>query len=1034
MNISEIFIRRPIATSLLMAAIALVGTIAYRALPISDLPAVEYPSIQINTNLPGGDPVTMAASVASPLERQFTTIAGIDEMTSQSRTGNSNINLTFDLNRNIDSAVTDVQTAISAAMPLLPPTLTAPPSFRKQNPADEPVLEINLTSSSLDMTKVDEYAEDILAPRISIVNGVSQVTVQGSAKYAVRVQVDPDKLEAQKIGINEIDNALQNWNVTQPTGQLFGPDATYSILAKGQLNNASEFRQIIVSYRNGRPVRLNQVANVLDSTQSVTQRAWYITKDSQQRSITLEVLKQPGTNVIEVADAVRAVLPGLQAELPPSVHLGIRQDRSVNIRQAFSDIQVTMLITLVLVVGVIYLFLHNGSATLIPALALPFSILGTFAVMELMHYSLDNLSMMALILSVGFVVDDAIVMLENAVRHMENGESPLDAALKGSKEIGFTIVTMTVSLSAVFIPILFMGGILGRLFREFAVTITAAVLISGVVSITLTPMLCSRFLRVVHAKKGLAGFMDRCFDRLLSAYGWSLKLALRHRLVVLALFVVVMYATVEMFGIVPKGFIPDTDNDRLNVNLNAAQGTSFYEIVGYAQRVADVIKANPYVEAQMANTGGNGGSGANFNIQLTPRAKRSVTAQQIAQQLRGPLGRFPGFRAFVNVPAALQIGGFRGNSSFNLNVQSLNYDELYKWAPELEKAIATLPEIQDVSDNMELKSPRVNMTIDRDKAAAVGLNATQITQTLSDGFGQRLVGTIYGARTQFRVLLELDPKYQERPESLRKISFRTPQGGLVPLESVVNIKEDVGPQSVNHYGQLPAVNLSFGLKPGVSLGTAIDHVNEMARKVLPATVTTSFQGSAKVFQASLSNLSLLFFIAIGVVYIVLGMLYESYIHPITILSGLPSAALGGLLTLWLFGNELNIYSFVGLVLLIGLVMKNAIMQIDFALEAERQQNKTPAEAIYEGCIVRFRPIMMTRMATMLGAMPIALGLGAGGEARRPLGLAVVGGLVVSQVITLYLTPVVYTYMATWVKTRKIPATSTAPIAATPTTA
>ena len=1018
-NISEVFIRRPIATSLLMAAIALVGTIAYRTLPISDLPAVEYPSINVTANLPGGDPVTMAASVASPLERQFTTIAGVDEMTSRSGTGNTNITLTFDLNRNIDSAVTDVQTAISAAMPLLPPTLTAPPSFRKQNPADDPILQINLTSDVLDMTKVDEYAEDILAPRISIVSGVAQVNVQGSAKYAVRVQVDPDKLEAEKIGINEIDTALQNWNVTQPTGQLFGPEATYSILAKGQLNNADEFSRVVVSYRNGRPVRLNQVANVLDSVQSVTQRAWFITKDSQQRSITLEVLKQPGTNVIEVADAVRAVLPALQAQLPPSVHLGIRQDRSVNIRKAFSDIQVTMVITLVLVVGVIYLFLHNGSATLIPALALPFSILGTFAVMQLMNYSLDNLSMMALILSIGFVVDDAIVMLENAVRHMEGGESPLDASLKGSKEIAFTIVTMTLSLSAVFIPILFMGGILGRLFREFAVTITAAVLISGVVSITLTPMLCSRFLRVVHTKKGLAGLMDRLFARLHAAYGRSLRLALRHRLVILALFVGVLYATVMMFGIVPKGFIPDTDNDRLNVNLNAAQGTSFYAMVGYAQRVADVIRHNPNVEAEMANTGGQGGQGANFNIQLTPRANRSLTAQQIAQQLRGPLGRFPGFRAFVNVPASLQIGGFRGNSSFNLNVQSLDYDELYKWAPELEKAIAALPEVQDVSDNMELRSPRVNMTIDRDKAATVGLNATQITQTLSDGFGQRLVGTIYGARTQYRVLLELDPKYQERPESLRKISFRTPQGGLVPLESVVNIKEDVGPQSVNHYGQLPAVNISFGLRPGVSLGTAIDRVNDAARQVLPATVTTSFQGSAKVFQASLSNLSFLFFVAIGVVYIVLGILYESYIHPITILSGLPSAALGGLLTLWLFGNELNIYSFVGLILLIGLVMKNAIMQIDFALEAERQHNRTPADAIYEGSIVRFRPIMMTSMATLFGAMPIALGFGAGGEARRPLGLAVVGGLVVSQIITLYLTPVLYTYMATLVKTRKI---------------
>ncbi|MCX6538641.1 MAG: efflux RND transporter permease subunit [Acidobacteria bacterium] len=1022
MNISETFIRRPIATSLLMAAIALFGVVAYRELPISDLPTVEYPTISVQASLPGGDPVTMAAAVASPLERQFTTIAGIDEMTSRSGTGSSSVTLTFDLNRDIESAVTDVQTAIAAAMPLLPPTLTAPPSFRKQNPADQPILQINLTSDTLDMTTVDEYAEDVLAPRISTVTGVAQVNVQGAAKYAVRVQVDPDRLQAQKIGINEIDTALQNWNVTQPTGQLFGPLATYSIAAKGQLNNADEFGRIVVSYRNGRAVRLNQVANVIDSVQSVTQRAWYITKDAYQRSITLEVLKQPGTNVIEVADAVRAVLPELQSQLPPSVHIVIRQDRSVNIRAAFRDIRVTMLITLILVVGVIYLFLHNASATLIPALALPFSILGTFAVMQMLHYSLDNLSMMALILSVGFVVDDAIVMLENAVRHMEAGESPLHAALSGSREIAFTIVTMTVSLAAVFIPLLFMGGILGRLFREFAVTITSTVLISGIVSITLTPMLCSRFLRVVLTKRGFAGFMDRWFDRLRSAYGRSLRLVLRHRLAMLGVFVAVLGASVEMFGIVPKGFIPDTDNDSLSVMVQAAQGTSFYEQVGYVRQIADVIRPNPFVVAQMANAGG-GGPGGGFNIQLTPRATRNMTAQQIAQQLRGPLGRFPGFRAFVNVPASLQIGGFRGNSSFNVNVQSLNYDELYEWAPRLEQAIGELSSIQDVSDNMEMKSPRVNMTIDRDKAAAIDLNATQITQTLSDGFGQKLVGTIYGDRTQYRVLLELDPKYQERPESLRKISFRTPQGALVPLEEVINIKEDVGPQSVNHFGQLPAVNISFSLKPGVSLGTAIDQINQVSRQVLPATVTTSFQGSAKVFQSSLANLNLLFFIAIGVVYIVLGMLYESYIHPITILSGLPSAALGGLLTLWLFGNELNIYSYVGLILLIGLVMKNAIMQIDFALEAERQQEMTPTDAIYQGCIVRFRPIMMTTMATLLGALPIALGFGAGGEARRPLGIAVVGGLIVSQVITLYLTPVVYTYMATWVKTSRIQATS-----------
>jgi HAE1 family hydrophobic/amphiphilic exporter-1 len=641
-----------------------------------------------------------------------------------------------------------------------------------------------------------------------------------------------------------------------------------------------------------------------------------------------------------------------------------------------------------------------------------------------LNYSLDNLSMMALILSIGFVVDDAIVMLENIVRHMEAGDTALDAALKGSREIGFTILSMTASLAAVFIPVLFMGGILGRLFREFAVTITAAILISGVVSVTLTPMLCSRFLKVVHAKRGFAGLMDRGFERMRRGYEWSLRLVLGHRFAMLMSFFAVLWATAHMYGVVPKGFIPDVDNDTLNVNIRAAQGTSFYEMVNYVNRVANQLNANPNIDAMMVNTGGGNAGGMNtgrFNIQLTPRASRAVSASQIAQQLRGGVARFPGFQAFVNVPAALQIGGFQGNSSYNLMVQSLDNAELYKWAPVLEQAVAALPEVQEVNNNMELKSPRVDLVIDRDKTAAVGLDASQIESALNDGLGPKWSTTIYGPRAQYKVLLELDPKYQEQADSLQRLGFKAPGGALVPLESVVGFKETVGPNSVNHMGQLPAVSISFSLRPGVSLGTAVDHINAVSRQVLPPDVTTSFQGSAKVFQQSLTNLGLLLFIAIGVVYIVLGMLYESYIHPLTILSGLPSAGLGALITLWLFKNELNIYSFVGLIMLIGIVKKNAIMQIDFALDAERHQGLSPADAIYQGCIIRFRPIIMTTMAALFGALPVALGLGAGGEARRPLGLAVVGGLVVSQLITLYLTPVIYTYMAALVKTRRVSA-------------
>jgi HAE1 family hydrophobic/amphiphilic exporter-1 len=1033
-NFSEIFIRRPIATSLLMAGIALFGVLGYEAMPVSDLPVVDYPTINVSASLPGADPNTMSSSVASVLERQFTGIAGLDSMTSRSSTGNTNVNLQFSLDRGIEGAAVDVQSAIAAVTPLLPAGMPAPPSFHKQNPSEQPIIFLSLISDTLPMSTIDEYAETQIAPRIAMINGVSQVQVQGQQKYAVRVQIDPDKLAAKHIGLNEVNAALNQWNVNTPLGTLYGPKIEYNIYANGQLMNAAQFKKAIITRSGDRLVRLEDIANVIDSVQDDKQASWLYTRDEKTgrltaaRAVTLSVLRQPGTNTIEVTDRVRALLPIFKNLLPPSLNLLVRGDRSVSIRRSFQDVQITMLITLVLVILVIFFFLRNAWATTIPTLALPFTVLGTMAVMAALNFSLDNMSMMALILAIGFIVDDAIVMLENIVRHIEKGEEPFEAALKGSKEIGFTIVSMTVSLAAVFIPILFMSGILGRLFREFAVTITVAILISGMVSITLTPMLCSRFLKAHDGHKKHNIFyraIEWVFELQFRVYEWTLKRVLKYRFVMAVTFFAVIGGVMYLFQIVPKGFIPDQDTDQIMLQMMAAQGTSFYKMKDYQQAVADIVRRDPDVDTFMASVGGGfggqSGNNAMMNIILKPRNERKRTMQQIMDDLRPKIGRYPGFQTFMRIPPSINIGTRGSRAAYELTILSADTEALARESEKLRAAVEKETDyVQDVNTDLQIKSPRINVVVDRDRAASLGLDVTQIENALYSGYGPQWATTIYAPSNQYQVLTEIQQKYQAFADYLSKIYFKSSNRTLIPLNEVVKIKEDAMPSSINHTSVLPSVTISFNTKVGISLGEAVDRLGAVAARTLPDTMRVSFTGTAQVFQQSLTNLTLLLIVAIGVVYIVLGVLYESYIHPLTILSGLPSACLGALLTLIVFKVDLNIYSFVGLVLLVGLVKKNAIMQIDFALEAERREKKTPAEAIYDGCLIRFRPIMMTTWAALLGAIPMALGYGSGGEARRPLGLAVVGGLLVSQMVTLYLTPVVYTYMSsalTWWRKR-----------------
>jgi len=1013
MTTSELFIRRPVMTTLVMGGILIFGGMAYRRLPVSDLPNVDFPTIQVSASLPGANPDTMASSVATPLEKEFSTIAGVDSMSSSSSLGNTSIVLQFALDRDLDAAAQDVQAAISRASRQLPQDMPTPPTYQKVNPADQPILYLALTSPTLPLYELDEYGQTMMAQRISTISGVAQVQVYGSQKYAVRIRLDPRALATRGIGIDEVSRAVQSANVNLPSGILYGPERAYTLQANGQLTRAMDYRPLVVAYRDGRPVRLDEIGSVWDSVENDKTAAWYV----DQRAVVLAIQRQPGTNTVKVAESVRELLPTFERQLPASASLAVLFDRSVSIHESVEDVKLTLLITLCLVVVVIFLFLRNLSATAIPSLAMPMSIVGTFAVMQLLDYSVDNLSLMALTLSVGFVVDDAIVMLENIVRHMEMGKPPMQAALDGSREIGFTIVSMTLSLAAVFIPVLFMGGIVGRLFREFAVTIGVAVLISGFVALTLTPMLSSRFIRpprdVEH--HALYNFFERFFARLLQIYETGLTWSLRHRWTMILLTVVITAFTVVLFIVVPKGFIPSQDIGQIFGQVEAIEGISFEAMVEHQLEVADILRADPNVEAFMSSAGGRGGFGASntgfFFARLKPRSEREMTADEVVLSLRPKLSQIPGIRVYIQSPPAIQVGGRRSAAQYQVTLTGPDTDELYEAAPRLEEELRANPLLVDIATDLKLKNPQIEIDIDRDRAAAVGVTALAIEEALYTAYGSRQISTIFAPNNQYRVIMELDPEFQTDIVDLSLLYVRADTGDLVPLDSLVRVTPGLGPLTVNHSGQVPAVTLSFNLAEGVSLGQATAEVERLARMTLPATISTSFQGTAQAFQSSMQGLGLLLAVAILVIYLVLGILYESFIHPVTILSALPLAGAGALATLLLFGVDLNIYAFVGVIMLVGLVKKNGIIMIDFALEAQRE-GRSATEAIHEACVVRFRPIMMTTMAAFFGTLPIALGIGAGAEARQPLGLAVVGGLVVSQSLTLFVTPVVYTYMDT----------------------
>lgn len=1012
MNPARIFIARPVMTTLVMLSVIIFGAMAYTRLPVSALPSVDFPTVEVRASLAGANPETMASAVATPLEKELSAIAGLTSLTSTSSLGSTRITLQFDLDRNIDAAAQDVQSAISAASRKLPSDMSSPPTFRKVNPADSPILYLAIHSQTLRLSDVNEYAETLLAQRISMISGVAQVMVYGAQKYAVRIQLDPESMASRGLGVDEVAEAVRTGNVNLPVGVVAGEAREYTVRSSGQLMDAAAYRPLVVAWRNGSPVRLDEIGQVVDSVDESRRRNWY----NDQPGMILAVQRQPGSNTVQVSEEIKDLLPIFRAQLPVAVKLDVLYDRAESIKESVNEVKFTLVLTVFLVVLVIFLFLRNLRATIIPSLALPLSVVGAFVVMYMFGFSLNNISLMALTLSVGFVVDDAIVMLENIIRHREMGKPAYQAAMDGSHEIGWTIISMTVSLAAVFIPVLFMGGVVGRLFHEFAVTISAAILISGMVSLSLTPMLCNYMLRTDSGHSSQGRFYRRteqAFELMRSAYERTLRFTLRHRRMTMAFSLFLLVLTAYLFAVIPKGFLPNEDTGQIRITTEAEQGIPFAIMTERQQLLAKIVAADPAVESYMSVVGAGGPNGSanagRFILRLRPRDERG-NIDGIVKRLRTSLGKVPGIKSIVSVPPPVRIGGRSSKGQYQYTLQSQDTDELNRYALLLEERLADIPGLQDVSGDMELRNPQVRIQIDRDRAAALGITAFQIEDALATAYGNRKVSTIYAATNSYDVIMELDPRFQSGPDALKQLYVRSNSGKLISLETLTSRSLGVGPQSVNHSGQLPSATISFNLLPGASLGTAVAEVERLSMELLPDTITTSFQGEAQAFQESMNGFWMLLGVSILVIYIVLGILYESFIHPLTILSGLPSAGAGALLTLMLFGLDLDIYGFVGVIMLIGIVKKNAIMMIDFALDNQRTAGKTAQDAIFEGALVRFRPIMMTTMAALMGTLPIAMGMGAGAEARRPLGLAVVGGLLVSQLLTLYFTPVYYIYL------------------------